>query len=95
MCITVRGMPKNGTISKLLAVSDESLRMSFPSRKVLLRGKKIMSKTVYTWGELATYLNELHQSGQMPFDMPVSACGLSGLSIEIKEGHLVIDEPAD
>lgn len=54
-----------------------------------------MSKTVYTWGELATYLNALHKDGSLPFDMPVSACGLSGLSVEIKEGHLVIDEPEE
>ncbi|ELY1969277.1 hypothetical protein SL040_000488 [Aeromonas salmonicida] len=54
-----------------------------------------MSKTVYTWAALATYLNELNNSGQLTGDMPVSACGLTGLSVEIKEGHLVIDEPTD
>ena len=54
-----------------------------------------MSTTVYTWAALATYLNELSKSGQLPGNMPVSACGLSGLSVEIKEGHLVIDEPQE
>lgn len=39
-----------------------------------------MSKTVYTWAALATHLNELYHSG---------------LSVELKEGHLVIDEPAE
>ncbi|MGT9149790.1 hypothetical protein [Aeromonas hydrophila] len=54
-----------------------------------------MSKTVYTWAALATHLNELYHSGQLTPETPISACGLTGLSVELKEGHLVIDEPAD
>ncbi|WP_421304660.1 hypothetical protein [Aeromonas veronii] len=54
-----------------------------------------MSKTVYTWAALATHLNELYHSGQLTPETQISACGLTGLSVEVKEGHLVIDEPAD
>ncbi|MDD9212806.1 hypothetical protein ACB288_22005 [Aeromonas taiwanensis] len=54
-----------------------------------------MSKTVYTWAALATHLNELYHSGLLAPDTPISACGLTGLSVELKEGHLVIDEPAE
>lgn len=56
---------------------------------------KTMSKTVYTWAALATHLNELYHSGQLTPETPISACGLTGLSVELKEGHLVIDEPAE
>jgi len=54
-----------------------------------------MSKTVYAWAALATHLNELYHSGQLTADTPISACGLTGLSVEVKEGYLVIDEPEE
>lgn len=57
--------------------------------------EKFMSKTVYTWAALAAHLNELYHSGQITPETPISACGLSGLSVEVKEGHLVIDEPEE
>lgn len=54
-----------------------------------------MSKTVYTWAALATHLNELYHSGKLTPETPISACGLTGLSVEVKGGYLVIDEPEE
>lgn len=54
-----------------------------------------MIKAVYTWATLATHLNELYHSGQITPETPISACGLTGLSVELRDSHLLIDEPAD